>query len=82
MSIQKDYLTDKKICRVKFSLPPDPDNTSKKVCVVGDFNNWDQAGKGDPCIRATGGRLVVNGCEFMAGGKRALALRRETRRDA
>jgi len=40
------------------------------------FHNWDQAGKGAPCIRATGGRLVVNGCEFMAGGKRAVALER------
>ena len=42
MSIQKEFLTDKGICRVKFSLPPDPDNPSKKVCIVGDFNNWDQ----------------------------------------
>ena len=42
MSIQKEYLTDKGICRVTFSLPPDPDNSSKKVCIVGDFNNWDQ----------------------------------------
>jgi hypothetical protein len=38
------------------------------------FNNWDQAGKGDPCIRASGGRLVVNGCEFMPAGKRAVIL--------
>ena len=42
MSIQKEYLTDKGICRVKFSLPPDPANPSKKVCIVGDFNDWDQ----------------------------------------
>ena len=38
------------------------------------FNNWDQAGKGDPCIRASAGRLVVNGCEFMPAGKRAVIL--------
>jgi 1,4-alpha-glucan branching enzyme len=42
MSIQKEYLTDKGICRVKFSLPPDPGNPSKKVCLVGDFNGWDR----------------------------------------
>jgi hypothetical protein len=30
--------------------------------------------KGDPCIRAAGGRLVVNGCEFMNEGKRAIVL--------
>jgi hypothetical protein len=38
------------------------------------FNGWDHAGKGDPCIRATGGRLVVNGCEFMDEGKHAITL--------
>ncbi len=42
MSIQKEYLTEKGICRVKFSLPPDTGNPSKKVCLVGDFNNWDR----------------------------------------
>ena len=42
MSIQKEYLTEKGICRVTFGLPPDPDNPSKKVCIVGDFNDWDQ----------------------------------------
>ena len=31
-------------------------------------------GKGNPCIRASKGRLVVNGCEFMDGGKRAIIL--------
>ena len=42
MSIKKEYLTDKGICRVTFSLAPAPDNSLKKVCIVGDFNNWDQ----------------------------------------
>ena len=32
--------------------------------------------KGDPCIRAAGGRLVVNGCEFMNEGKRAIVLQK------
>jgi Pectate lyase superfamily protein len=40
------------------------------------FNGWDHAGKGDACIRAAGGRLVVNGCEFMDQGKRAITLER------
>ena len=53
MSIQKEYLTDKGICRVTFSLPPDPDNSSKKVCIVGDFNNWDQ--KKTPMRKRKGG---------------------------
>ncbi len=33
------------------------------------FAGWDSKGAGDPCIRASGGRLVVNGCEFMEGKK-------------
>jgi 1,4-alpha-glucan branching enzyme len=40
MSIQKEYLTDEGVGLVKFCLPPDPDNSSKKVYVVGDFNDW------------------------------------------
>ena len=28
----------------------------------------------DPCIRAAGRRLVVNGCEFTDEGKRAIVL--------
>jgi len=38
------------------------------------FIGWDHAGKGDPCVRAAGGRLMVNACEFMDGGKRPIAL--------
>ena len=38
------------------------------------FTGWDNVRKGDPCIRASGGRLVVNGCEFMDEGKRAIRL--------
>ena len=33
------------------------------------FAGWDSRNKGRPCIRADGGRLVVNGCEFMEGKK-------------
>ncbi len=38
------------------------------------FTGWDHARKGDPCIRAAGGRLIVNGCEFMDDGKRPILL--------
>ena len=33
------------------------------------FAGWDSKNEGRPCIRADGGRLVVNGCEFMDGKK-------------
>jgi len=38
------------------------------------FTGWDHARKGDPCIRAAGGRLIVNGCDFMDDGKQAILL--------
>ncbi|UCG47144.1 MAG: hypothetical protein JSU94_16805 [Phycisphaerales bacterium] len=33
------------------------------------FAGWDSRNEGRPCIRADGGRLVVNGCEFMQAKK-------------
>jgi len=38
------------------------------------FTGWDHAGVGAPCIRASGGHLIVNGCEFMDKGKQAIVL--------
>ncbi len=38
------------------------------------FTGWDAKGKGEPCIRASGGRLVVNGCEFMDKAKKQIVL--------
>ena len=38
------------------------------------FTGWDHAGKGDPCIRAAGGRLIVNGCDFLDERKRPIVL--------
>jgi hypothetical protein len=38
------------------------------------FTGWDHAGKGDPCIRAAGGRLIVNGCDFMDERKQPIIL--------
>ena len=37
------------------------------------FAGWDSKGTGVACVRADGGRLVVNGCEFMEG-KRQIVL--------
>jgi hypothetical protein len=38
------------------------------------FTGWDHGGKGAPCIRSAGQRLMVNGCEFMDEGKLAITL--------
>ena len=37
MSIKKQYLKSKPICKVTFSLPAED---AKKVSVVGNFNEW------------------------------------------
>jgi hypothetical protein len=38
------------------------------------FTGWDAAGAGEPCVIAKGGRLVLNGCDFMDVGKTAIRL--------
>jgi len=38
------------------------------------FTGWDAAGAGEPCIRASGGRLIVNGCDLRDEGKLDLSL--------
>jgi hypothetical protein len=38
------------------------------------FTGWDAAKEGEPCIRASGGRMIVNGCEFMDPGKLGILL--------
>ena len=38
------------------------------------FTGWDHKKQGDPCIRAKGGRLIINGCEFLDEGKQPIVL--------
>ena len=47
---------------------------SSLVLTACHFTGWDHDRKGDPCIRAAGGRLIVNGCEFMDDGKQPILL--------
>lgn len=39
MPIKRSYLKTKNVCRVTFNLQ-EPD--ASKVCIVGDFNDWDK----------------------------------------
>lgn len=41
MSIRKQYLKDKAVCKVTFSLPKKAAKSAKTVHVVGEFNGWD-----------------------------------------
>ena len=40
MSIKKQYLKGKGICKVTFTIPEPEGNGAHKVHVVGDFNDW------------------------------------------
>ncbi len=42
MSIKKQFLKSKPVCKVVFRLDATEANGAKKVQVLGDFNNWDQ----------------------------------------
>lgn len=41
MSIKKQYVKDKPICKVNFKLSEATAKAAKKASVVGEFNNWD-----------------------------------------
>ena len=41
MSVSKQYLKTKPVCKVTFTVPAEE---AKKVAVVGDFNDWDPKG--------------------------------------
>lgn len=42
MSIKKQYVKDKSVCKVTFSLPKKAAASAKTVHLVGEFNNWDE----------------------------------------
>jgi 1,4-alpha-glucan branching enzyme len=46
MALQKKYLKNKPVCKVKFELPKEVTGSAAKVSLVGEFNGWDDgAGK-------------------------------------
>ncbi len=53
VGIKKEYLKNKNICRVMFTLPKIAASDAKNVCIVGDFNNWN--------IRANPMKKLKNG---------------------
>lgn len=40
MSLKKQYLKSKPVCKVTFRLPAEAANGAKTVRLVGDFNGW------------------------------------------
>ena len=41
MSIKKQFLKSKPVCKVTFRVEKDAAKTANKIFLVGDFNNWD-----------------------------------------
>ncbi|MFT4031744.1 MAG: isoamylase early set domain-containing protein [Siphonobacter sp.] len=41
MSLSKQFLKSKPVCKVTFSVPAESINGAKNVSVVGEFNSWD-----------------------------------------
>ncbi len=41
--LKKQYLKNKSICKVTFSLPLEATHTAKEVKLLGDFNGWDES---------------------------------------
>ena len=40
MSIRKQYLKSKPVCKATFRIPEEMGNSAKTAHVVGEFNNW------------------------------------------
>lgn len=41
MSLRKQYLKSKPVCKVTFSLSKEESSSAETATLVGDFNNWD-----------------------------------------
>jgi 1,4-alpha-glucan branching enzyme len=46
MSLKKQYLKSKPVCKVTFTLPKEAAGAAKSAHVVGDFNNWNARANG------------------------------------
>jgi len=42
MSIKKQYLKSKPVCKVSFKVSAEEANGVKKIQILGDFNNWNE----------------------------------------
>ena len=58
MSIKKQYLKSKPICKVTFSLTGKETKAVKKAYVVGEFNGWDT--RATPMKKQKMGGFVIN----------------------
>ncbi|MFH2064504.1 MAG: isoamylase early set domain-containing protein [Pseudomonadota bacterium] len=57
MSVKKQYLKSKPVCRVTFRVPSQVAKKAKNVHIVGEFNNWSKVST--PMKRLKDGAHVV-----------------------
>ena len=57
MSVKKQFLKSKPVCKCTFSLPKDAVKNAQSVTLVGEFNNWDPAAQ--PLKRLKSGEYKV-----------------------
>ncbi len=51
MSLKKQFLKSKPVCKVTFRLPKKAAKAAKTVHVVGEFNNWDVYATPMKCLK-------------------------------
>lgn len=54
MSIKKQFLKSKPVCKVSFKVSAEDANGASKIQVLGDFNNWDKSEKPMKVLKAGG----------------------------
>ena len=60
MSIQKEYLKKKPLCKVTFCLPAERMENANSVHVVGEFNGWDPSATPMKRGKAGGFKATLN----------------------
>lgn len=57
MSLKKKYLKSKPVCKVSFEVPKEAANSAEKICIVGEFNDWDE--KATPMKKLKNGKFTA-----------------------
>ncbi len=60
MSLKKQYLKSKPICKVTFKLSKEESKSASNVALVGDFNGWDESALSMKKLKNGGFTATVN----------------------
>ena len=60
MSIKKQFLKSKPLCKVTFDLPKEAVGQAKSVCLVGDFNRWSKSATRMKKLKDGGFRATID----------------------